>query len=177
MAQNYQCNDCGKQLSCYYSVWRHKKKSCKLKTQQRSNEALAPKTYDIRKDAAPYPTYKAERSMKKSKSSRSSPKMKKNFKCSKCVKSYASSQSLWNHKQRCKLAEKENQDFVEELDGSLGRLSDEEISMILESRYKENLAKEAAELKRQRYQHPRHYKRSRYHEIQQLNKILDDDDE
>ena len=98
-----------------------------------------------------------ERSMKKSKSSRASPKMKKNFKCSKCVKSYASSQSLWNHKQRCKLAETENRNFEEELDGSLGRLSDEEISLVLESRYKE---KQVAERKR---------------EIRMLNRILDEE--
>ena len=105
MAQNYQCSDCGKYLSSYYSVWRHKKKSCK--NQQRSNEALAPKTYDIHKDAAPYPSYEIEKRVKKSESSRPSPKARKNFKCSKCVKPYASSQSLWNHKQRCKLAETE----------------------------------------------------------------------
>ena len=158
MAQNYQCNNCGKYLSSPHSVWRHKKKSCK--NSQRSNEALAPKTYDIRKVAASYLNYEMERSMKKSKSSRPSPKMKKNFKCSKCVKSYGSSQSLQNHQ----LAETENRNFEEELNNSMGQLSDEEISLVLESRYKENLAKEAAELKRQRYQ-----------ELQQLNRILDEE--
>ena len=156
MAQNYQCSNCGKHLSTT-SIWRHKKKSCKAKNQQRSNEALASKTYDIRKVVASYLNYEMERSMKKSKPSRASPKARNNFKCSKCVKSYASSQSLWNHKQRCKLAEKENQDFVGELDGSLGRLSDEEISLVLESRYKE---KQVAERKRQ---------------IQMLNRILDEE--
>ena len=131
MAQNYQCSNCGKHLSCYYSVWRHKKKSCKLKNQQRSNEALAPKTYDIHKDAASYPSYEMERSMKKS----------------------SSTQSSKNHQ----LAETENRNFEEELDGSLGRLSDEEISLVLESRYKE---KQVAERKRQ---------------IQMLNRILDEE--
>ena len=94
-----------------------------------------------------------ERSMKKSKSSRESPKARNNFKCSKCVKSCGSSRSLQNHQ----LAEKENQDFVEELDGSLGRLSDEEISMILELRYKKN---QDVERKRQ---------------LRMLNKILDEE--
>ena len=149
MAQNYQCSNCGKHLSCYYSVWRHKKKSCKVKNQQRSNEALAPKTYDIHKDAASYPSYEMKKHVKKSSSTQSL----KNFKRSKCVKSYGSSQSLQNHQ----LAETENQDFVEELDGSLGRLSDEEISLVLESRYKE---KQVAERKRQ---------------IQMLNRILDEE--
>ncbi len=162
MAQNYQCSDCGKYLSSYYSVWRHKKKSCK--NQQRSNEALASKTYDIRKDADPYPSYEIEKRVKKSESTRPSPKSRKNFKCSNCVESYASSQSLWNHKQRCKLAETENHNFEEELSNGLGKLSEQEISLVLESRYKEKLAKEAAELKRQRYQ-----------ELQQLNRILDEE--
>ena len=189
METKYKCNSCNKLFAHRRSLCRHeanhcqevevtelkpysysyKKKSCKVKNQQRSNEALAPKTYDIRKDAASYPSYEMKKHVKKSSSTQSL----KNFKRSKCVKSYGSSQSLQNHQ----LAETENHDFVEELDGSLGRLSDEEISMILESRYKENLAKEAAELKRQRYQDPRRYKRSPYHELQQLNKILDDDDE
>ena len=80
------------------------------------------------------------------------------------VKSYASSQSLWNHKQRCKLAETENRNFEEELKNGLGKLSEQEISLVLESRYKEKLAKEAAELERQRYQ-----------ELQQLNRILDEE--
>ena len=80
---------------------------------------------------------------------------KKNFKCSKCVKSYASSQSLWNHKQRCKLAETKN--FEDELNNGLGQLSDEEISLVLESRYKE---KQDAERKR---------------EIRMLNRILNEE--
>ena len=143
---------------------RHQAGRCKLKNQQRSNEALAPKTYDIRKDAAPYPSYEIEKRVKKSESSRPSPKVRKNFKCSKCVKPYASSQSLWNHKQRCKLAETENRNFEEELNNGLGQLSEQEIYLVLESRYKEKLAKEAAELKRQRYQ-----------ELQQLNQIVDEE--
>ena len=178
METKYKCNSCNKLFAHKRSQWRHetnhcpvrkevevtelkpysysyKKKSCKVKNQQRSNEASAPKTYDIHKDAASYPSYEMKKHVKKSSSTQSL----KNF-VSKCVKSYGSSQSLQNHQ----LAETENQDFVEELDGSLGRLSDEEISMILESRYKENLAKEAAELKRQRYQ-----------ELQQLNRILDEE--
>ena len=129
------------------------KKSCKLKNQQRSNEALAPKTYDIHKDAASYPSYEIEKRVKKLSSTQSS----KDFKH---VKSCVSSRLLQNHQ----LAETENRDFEEELNNGLGRLSDEEISIILESRYKEKLAKEAAELERHRYQ-----------ELQQLNRILDED--
>ena len=117
---------------------RHQAGRCKLKNQQRSNEALAPKTYDIHKDAASYPSYEMERSMKKS----------------------SSTQSLKNHQ----LAETENRNFEEELNNGLGQLSEQEISLVLESRYKEKLAKEATELERQRYQ-----------ELQQLNRILDED--
>ena len=51
MAQNYQCNNCGKYLSSPHSVWRHKKKSCK--NSQRIAGASSSKPYDDRNIISP----------------------------------------------------------------------------------------------------------------------------
>ncbi len=58
------CSDCGKQLSVN-SIIRHKKKSCKAKNKQRSNDALASKSYDKSKDAASYPSYEEQQAKPK----------------------------------------------------------------------------------------------------------------